>query len=67
MQVEVHYTGNEFVAFDNQGNQIKDRSILEQISFIDFPGYKSSFKITLDRSTKPAILNPLTVNINTHT
>ena len=67
MQVEVHYTGNEFVAFDNQGNQIKDRSILEQISFMEFPGYKSSFKITLDISTKPAILNPLTVNINTHT
>ena len=44
MQVEVHYTGNEFVAFDNQGNQIKDRSILEQISFMEFPGYKSSFK-----------------------
>ena len=67
MQVEVHYTGNEFVAFDDQGNQIKDRSVLEQISFIDFPGYKSSFKITLDKSIKPAIITPLTVNINTQT
>tara|TARA_B100000902_G_C26964669_1_gene742271 strand:+ start:396 stop:608 length:213 start_codon:yes stop_codon:yes gene_type:complete len=64
MIVEVHYVGNEFVAYTEQGVRITDRSILDQISFDQFPGYKSVVKLEVDNSTNPVIINPLEVNIN---
>ena len=66
MRVEVHFIGNQFVAYDEQGNQIKDRSILEQISFDQMPGFKTSYYIDVDNSQKPAIMNNIQININTH-
>ena len=45
MIITVHFTGNQFVAYDEQGNEVKDRDILDQISFMQFPGFKSSFQV----------------------
>jgi len=65
MRVEVHFIGNQFVAYDERGNQIKDRSILEQISFDQMPGFKTSYYIEVDKSQNPAIMNDIQININT--
>ncbi len=65
MRVEVHFIGNQFVAYDEQVNQIKDRRILEQISFDQMPGFKTSYYIEVDKSQKPAIMNDIKININT--
>ena len=67
MIVAVHYVGNEFVAYDEQGKRITDRSILDQISFDQFPGYNSVVKLELDNSSIPVIIQPLGVNINIKT
>ena len=67
MIVEVHYVGNEFVAYDEQGNRISDRTILDQISFDQFPGYNAVVKLKVDNATNPAIITPLGVNINVKT
>ncbi len=65
MRVEVHFIGDRFVAYDEQGNQIKDRRILEQISFDQMPGFKTSYYIEVDKSQNPAIMNDIQININT--
>ena len=65
MRVEVHFIGNQFIAYDEQGNQIKDRRILEQITFDQMPGFKTSYSIEVDKSQKPAIMNSVQININT--
>lgn len=65
IRVEVHFTGNQFVAYDEQGNQIKDRHILEQISFDQIPGFKTSYYIEVDKNQNPAIMNSIQININT--
>lgn len=65
MRVEVHFTGNQFVAYDEQGNQIKDRYILEQISFDQMPGFKTSYYVEVDKNQNPAIMNDIKININT--
>ena len=64
-RIEVHFIGNQFVAYDERGNQIKDRSILEQISFDQMPGFKTSYYIEVDKSQNPAIMNDIQININT--
>ncbi len=65
MRVEVHFTGNQFVAYDEQGNQIKDRYILEQISFDQMPGFKTSYYIEV--AENPAPREQLSIHINTNT
>lgn len=45
MLVEVHFTGDSFIAFDPNGVQIKDRNILDQIAFTPFPGFKSFYRV----------------------
>ncbi len=65
MRVEVHFIGNQFVAYDERGIQIKDRRILEQISFDQMPGFKTSYYIEVDKSQNPAIMNDIQININT--
>jgi len=67
MRIEVHRTGNEFVAYDPQGNRITDRNILEQISFDQMPAFKISYylDVSVDNTTNPAIIN--NININTRT
>lgn len=65
MKVEVHVIGEQFVAYDEQGNQIKDRHILEQISFDQMPGFKTSYYIEVDKNQNPAIMNNIQININT--
>lgn len=65
MMVEVYFTGDSFVAYDEQGNQIKDRYILEQISFDQHPGFKTSYYIEVDKNQNPAIMNNIQININT--
>lgn len=67
MIVEVHYTGNEFIAYDIKGNRIKDRSILNELAFIQPPGFQSVYKIEVDTTQNPAIINELDININVNT
>ena len=65
IRIEVHQIGNQFVAYDDQGNQIKDRYILEQISFDQMPGFKTSYYLEVDKNQNPAIMNNIQININT--
>lgn len=65
MRVEVHFIGNHFVVYDEQGNQIKDRHILEQISFDQMPGFKTSYYVEVDKNQNPAIMNNVQINIST--
>jgi hypothetical protein len=65
MRVEVHFVGNQFVAYDERGNQIKDRYILEQISFDQMPGFKTSYYIEVAENPAPKV--PLNIHINTNT
>lgn len=65
MRIEVHFIGNQFVAYDEQGKQIKDRRILEQISFDQMPGFKTSYYLEVDKNQKPAIMNNVQINIST--
>jgi hypothetical protein len=59
MRVEVHFTGDSFIAFDPDGQRITNRSILEQISFHPFPGFKTSFYVDVDTNIpeEPGQLN----------
>ncbi len=50
VRIEVHQIGNQFVAYDEQGNQVKDRYVLEQISFDQMPGFKTSYYVYVDAS-----------------
>lgn len=64
MFVEVHFNGDEFVAYNKKTNErITDRSILEQISFQQFPGVKGIFEINIDTTENSAIIEPLQINI----
>ena len=64
MIIEVHYNGNEFIAYDKKTNQkITDRSILETLSFQQFPGVKGVFEISVDSTANPVIIEPLQINI----
>jgi len=64
MIIEVHYNGNEFIAYDKKTNQkITDRSILENLSFQQFPGVKGVFEISVDSTANPVIIEPLQINI----
>jgi hypothetical protein len=64
MFLEVHYNGNEFIAYDKKTNQkITDRSILETLSFQQFPGVKGVFEISVDSTANPVIIEPLQINI----
>jgi len=64
MIIEVHYNGNEFIAYDKKTNQkITDRSILENLSFQQFPGVKGVFEIFVDSTANPVIIEPLQINI----
>ena len=64
MLLEVHFNGNEFIAFDKQTNQkVTDRSILEGLSFTQFPGAKGVFEINVDTTKNPVIIEPLQINI----
>jgi len=62
--VTVHFVGNQFVAYDPDGNQIKDRAILEQLQFEPFTGVKQTLTVEVDTSNIDAIIQPLDVNIS---
>jgi len=65
MRVQVYYTGDSFVAFDEQGNRIKERSILEQIAFEPFPGFKSEFWLDIpDANVAANSSNIQSIDIN---
>ena len=64
MLLEVHYNGNEFVAYNkNTTERITDRSILESLSFTQVPGVKGIFEIEVDIAENSAIIEPLQINI----
>jgi len=64
MIVTVYFTGDLFIAYDPSGNEIKNRSILEQISFMEFPGIKRSFQVNVDETIIADTLETLDININ---
>jgi len=66
MIVEVHYTGDQYVAYDDKGNRITDRNILNELAFIQPPGFKSVYKIEVDTTTEPVSLQELAIKINLH-
>jgi len=64
MIVEVHYTGDQYVAYDDKGNRITDRNILNELAFIQPPGFKSVYKIEVDTTSDPLNLQELDIQIN---
>lgn len=68
MRVLVYFTGDSFVAYDEQGQRIKERSILEQIAFEPFPGFKSEFWLDIpDANTAVNSSNIQSIDINIDT
>lgn len=70
MLVQIHFTGDQFVAYDAAGNQITDRRVLELVSFEQMESNKSTsffVKVPVDTSQDPAIMNDVKININTQT
>lgn len=64
MIVEVHFNGNEFIAYNKSNNEkITDSSILNVIAFQQFPGVKGVFEINVDTAGRSVIIEPLTINI----
>lgn len=62
--IEVHFTGDQYVAYDDKGNRITDRNILNELAFIQPPGFKSVYKIEVDTTSNPVSLQELSININ---
>ena len=48
MLVEVHFTGDQFVAYDPSGNQITDNQILNEISMEPYTGTKGVYVVNVD-------------------
>tara|TARA_B100000212_G_C27370897_1_gene532508 strand:- start:2039 stop:2248 length:210 start_codon:yes stop_codon:yes gene_type:complete len=67
MFVTVHYVGNQFIAVDEEGNEITNRAILDQLQFEPFTGTQQTFVVEVDTATNDAIIEPLEVNININT
>ena len=64
MLLEVHFNGKEFIAYNKKTNErIADRSVLESLSFTQFPGVKGVFEIEVDIAENSAIIEPLQINI----
>mgnify|MGYP001437908085 FL=1 len=64
MIVEVHFNGNDFIAYNKSNNEkITDSSILNVIAFQQFPGVKGVFEINVDTTGRSVIIEPLTINI----
>ena len=67
MQVTVLLIDDQYLAFDEDGAVITDRSILEQLSFEPFVGTRYVNNIQVDNNTEDAIITPLDININLNT
>tara|TARA_B100001057_G_C22418903_1_gene782731 strand:+ start:68 stop:277 length:210 start_codon:yes stop_codon:yes gene_type:complete len=67
MLVTVHYVGNQFIAIDEQGKEITNRAILNQLQFEPFTGTQQTFTVEVDNATNDAIIEPIEVNINVNT
>ena len=65
MKVTVLLIDDQYIAFDEHGAVITDRSILEQLSFEPFVGTRYVDNIQVDNNTDDAIITPLDININT--
>jgi|TARA_B110000908_G_scaffold837_1_gene1046 hypothetical protein len=67
MKVTVLLIDDQYLAFDEDGGMITDRSILEEISFEPFVGTRHIGNIQVDNNTEDAIIQPLDININLNT
>ena len=67
MKVTVLLIDDQYLAFDEDGAVITDRSILEQLSFEPFVGTRYVNNIQVDNNTEDAIITPLDININLNT
>lgn len=66
IRIEVHQTGDSFVAYDDKGNRITDRNILEAISFEQIPFLKASYYIDVevDKTLPPKVIEVIKTNID---
>ena len=64
MIVTVHYLDNEFVAYDELGNRITNRQILDEINFEPFPAYKGVITLKINTDQPSQEQNPLDIKIN---
>lgn len=63
-QVIVTYTGDQFVAYDKDGNLITDRKVLEQLSFMQFSGLQITEMVEVD--VPDSIAEPLAIQVSIH-
>ena len=65
MKIEVQQIGDQFIAYDEKGNRITDRNILEAISFEQMPVYKAHYfvDIEIDNSQQPSNIQSIDINI----
>lgn len=61
-QVIVTYTGDQFVAYDTNGNLITDRTVLEQLSFMQFSGLQITEMVEVD--VPDSIAEPLAIQVS---
>ena len=63
-QVIVTYTGDQFVAYDTNGNLITDRKVLEQLSFMQFSGLQITEMVEVD--VPDGLAEPLAIQVSIH-
>ena len=66
IRVEVHQTGDSFIAYDEQGKRITDRNILEAISFEQIPFTKASYylNVNVDPTLPPKVIEVIKTYID---
>ena len=64
MIVTVHYLDNEFVAYDESGQKVTNRQILEQLSFEQFPAFKGVLTYKVQTDQAPQQVDPLDIKLN---
>jgi|TARA_R110001606_G_scaffold386177_1_gene550073 hypothetical protein len=65
MLVEVHFTGNQFIAYDPSGNQITNSTILNEVAMMPYTGTKGVYVVDVNVPVEQVPSTPLTIKINT--
>jgi len=65
MLIEVHFTGDQFIAYDESGNQVTDSQILNQISMEQPFGTKGVYVVDVDIPNGFIPKKELSIKVNT--
>jgi len=65
MMIEVHFTGDQFIAYDESGNQITDSRILNEVSMEQFIGTKGVYVVNVDIPNGFVPKPQLNIKVNT--